>query len=397
VKLVVAIVIALTATAHADRAKAEQYFRAGEQAFRKQSFAAAAENFELAYQELPLPEIAFSAAQAYRRQYYVDPQPAQVKRAVELYKIYLDKVKSGGRVGDASDGLAEMLHELDRLTAKGAKLEARAGPTTRIAVSIVSDGGKTTVSEISALPVAAGDDAGATATIDGKSVELYTPVEVSAGEHVVTVASAGYAPFTTKRRVIEGQTEIVEAALQPLPAHLAIATEAGADIAIDGKPVPASSLDLPAGMHVVAITRRGREPVLRQIQLARGETRALPVVLSPTSQRRTVPWLVIGGSIVAAVAITTGAVALYEDHQAAGLETQRETIGIDTDQLGSLRHDTRLRDGFDDAMWISAGAAVVAGATAAALYYFDTPAPRETTLVPVAGAHGAGISLVGKF
>ena len=396
---VVAIMIALTAMAYADnRAKAEQYFRAGEQAFRKQSFSAAAENFELAYKELPLPEIAFSAAQAYRRQYYVDGQAAQVKRAVELYKIYLDKVKSGGRVGDASDGLAEMLHELDKLTAKGARLDARTAPTTRMAVSIVTDGGKMSFeAEISALPAAAGDDAGATATIDGKPVELYTPVDVSAGEHVVAVASAGYTPFTTKRRVIEGQTEIVEAALQPLPAHLTISTEAGADIAIDGKPVANGTLDLPAGAHVVAVTRRGREPVLRQVQLARGETRKLPVALSPTTQRRTVPWLVIGGSILAAGAITTGAIALYEDSKVSGLETKRETVGITTDQLGALRHDTRVRDGFEDGMWVASAAAIAVGATAAALYYFDTPAPRETTLVPVVGAGTAGVSVVGKF
>ena len=110
-----ALIIALVAaTAHADRDKAEKYFSAGAAAYKQQSFAAAAEQFELAYKELALPEIAFSAAQAYRRQYFVDPKPEYVKRAVELYRIYLDQVKSGGRVGDASDGVAEM-HVMDAI------------------------------------------------------------------------------------------------------------------------------------------------------------------------------------------------------------------------------------------------------------------------------------------
>jgi hypothetical protein len=97
--------------AHADdRAAAERYFRAGAKAFAAQNFGAAATDFDEAYKALPLPEIAFSAAQAYRRLYRIDPKPEYVKRAVELYRVYLDKVKTGGRVADAADNLADMEH-----------------------------------------------------------------------------------------------------------------------------------------------------------------------------------------------------------------------------------------------------------------------------------------------
>src|SRR5438445_11938404 len=104
-RAVTIVLVVAVATAHADRSKAEQYFYAGEAAFKNQNFAAAAANFELAYREDPLPEIAFSAAQAYRRQYFIDGKPDHVKRAFDLYQAYLDKVKTGGRVADAADGL----------------------------------------------------------------------------------------------------------------------------------------------------------------------------------------------------------------------------------------------------------------------------------------------------
>ena len=69
------LLLALAGTASADEKTAERYFRAGEKAYAAQNFAAAAQNFEEAYKELPLPEIAFSAAQAYRRQYRVEQRP----------------------------------------------------------------------------------------------------------------------------------------------------------------------------------------------------------------------------------------------------------------------------------------------------------------------------------
>src|SRR6185503_11585022 len=63
------------ARAEGSREEAERYFRAGARAYAAQSFAAAAAHFDEAYRAMPLPEIAFSAAQAYRRLYRIDPRP----------------------------------------------------------------------------------------------------------------------------------------------------------------------------------------------------------------------------------------------------------------------------------------------------------------------------------
>ena len=76
-----AILLALCAVAAAqavDNKAAERYFRAGAKAYAAQNFEAAATNFDEAYKALPLPEIAFSAAQAYRRLYRIDAKPEYV-------------------------------------------------------------------------------------------------------------------------------------------------------------------------------------------------------------------------------------------------------------------------------------------------------------------------------
>jgi hypothetical protein len=115
-------IVLATSTAHAeDRATAEKYFKAGAKAFAAQNFHAAASNFDEAFKALAMPEIAFSAAQAFRKLYQVEPKPEHVKRSIELYEFYLSKVKSGGRVSDAADNLTEMKRERDKLEAAGVR------------------------------------------------------------------------------------------------------------------------------------------------------------------------------------------------------------------------------------------------------------------------------------
>src|SRR5262245_1021118 len=168
------IVILLAGVAHADdKTEAERYFRAGAKAYTAQNFAAAVADFEEAYKALPLPEIAFSAAQSYRRLYRIDPQPRHVARSVELYKVYLDKVKTGGRVGDAADNLAEMERELDKLKARGAKLVDKEVEHTRLGVTVNIGDRAPEANMLREIADATGDAAlaGVHVTIDKKRVE----------------------------------------------------------------------------------------------------------------------------------------------------------------------------------------------------------------------------------
>jgi len=397
------LVVVLAATpARADEGKAQQYFRAGAQAFKQQSYAAAAENFELAYKEEPLPEIAFSAAQAYRRQYFIDQKPEHVQRAVELYRAYLEKVKAGGRVGDAADGLEEMKRELDRLNAAGTKFTAVAHAGTRLAISVTVAGeARQAMTELSALP--ATDTTGAKATLDGKPVDLYVPVDVAPGEHVIVASAPGYFPSTVKRVAIDGASDVVELELQPQPAELAIHAEAGAEITIDGKPVgttPLAAQALPAGHHVVAITRRGRDGELRDVQLARAEHKTLEVPLAATGRRRAVPWLLGGAGALAIASAATALVSWSADSDFSKLQDERVKTGITQAQYDTLEHDISRRDSYRDAAWVLGGAAVATCAVAAMLYWFDTPQPGEhapRVIVPTVAPGGAGIALLGRF
>ena len=391
------------APAHADRAKAEAFFDAGGRAFREQSFAAAAAQFELAYAELPLPEIAFSAAQAYRKQYYVDPKPEYVKRAVELYRIYLDKVKTGGRVADASDGLAEMARELERLTANGAKIAEVQRDQTRIAVSVSVIGEqRAQMTELAVLP--ATESTHAKATLDGSPMPLFDPIEVAPGDHTVAVTADGYEPVSETRRVVDGVTELVSIELQPLPAHLAIDIEDGAHVAIDGRAIgtaPLSAQELAAGKYLVVATRRGREPAQAEITLARGETRTLPLPMRRTGRRRAVPWLLVGAGAVAVGATVSALAADHYDHTMASLDAERTTTGITSAQLAQYRAATRDRDDLRTAAFGLGGAALVTAAIAAGLYYLDEPTPgdREPTraITPVITPGGAGVALVVQY
>ncbi len=397
----VAICIALVAASSIaradDRVKAEQYFRAGEQAFRHQSFAAAAESFELAYTEMAIPEIAFSAAQAYRRQYFIEPKPQYCKRAVELYRAYLAKVKSGGRVGDASDGLAEMQRELDRLGG-GGLVAAPRSDATRVIINVTIGEQKTTMTELSMLP--ASDALGATATLDGKPAELYTPIAVTPGEHTVAITADGYIPVTETHKVAPGETDPVEVRLVEKPARLTFATDTDAQIAIDGRVLgttPLATQDVPSGNHVLVVMRRGRETVARSLVLARGEVKTVTVAMRPTGKRRSVPWLVGAGGVLALGSAASALVAVLSDNKMSDIERDRETVGITQQQLADYRSYTDRRNNFRDTAWLLGGAAVVAGATAAVLYYFDAPGPAERMVVPVASPTSAGVAVVGRF
>jgi hypothetical protein len=400
--LAVVVVVLAAAPASADKAKAELYFRAGAQAFKQQSYAAAAENFEAAYKEDALPEIAFSAAQAYRREYFIDQKPEHVQRAVELYRVYLDKVRSGGRVGDASDGLAEMKRELDRLNAQGTKFTGEVEHAgTRLAISVTVAGqAHEDVTELSALPAA--DVAGAKAELDGKPVELYVPEDVTPGEHAIEVSAPGYFTTTVKRVAIAGASDVVEIALAPQPAALAVRTEDGAEIAIDGKPVghaPLAAQALPAGRHVVAVTRRGRDAELREIEVARAQHETIDVPMHRTGRRRAVPWLLGGAGVLAIGATATALVALSVDHDFSELQGERTRTGITAAQYQTLEHDISRRDDYRDAAWVLGGAAVATAAVAAMVFWFDTPQPRERPLqlVPTVTPAGGGVAVLGRF
>ncbi|CAN5917577.1 hypothetical protein BH11MYX3_BH11MYX3_34300 [soil metagenome] len=328
-RALVAVMALATGVAHAeDRAAAERYFRAGAKAYAAQSFQAAAQNFDEAYKASPIAEIAFSAAQAYRRLYRIEPKPEHVKRAVELYRAYLAQVKTGGRVGDAADNLAEMERELDKLRISGAlgKSTDIAVARTRIGISVTFADQRAS-EELREIADATGEAAtkGLSAKLDGKAIEPFALIEVEPKEHLIAVSAEGYFPIEKKLIAVDGQSSMVEIELKPKPAAVTVKTESGARISVDGRPVataPTAALEVPAGTHLITVLRRGREPFAREVDVSRGEVVALPAPLIPTARRRAVPWVLGGAGVLAAGAITTSIFAAVHNGNASDLRDQ---------------------------------------------------------------------------
>ncbi|MCX5747279.1 MAG: PEGA domain-containing protein [Proteobacteria bacterium] len=384
------------------KAAAQRYFAAGAKAYAAQNFAAAIASFEEAYAKLPVPEIAFSAAQAYRRQYRVEGKPEYVKRAVELYRIYLDKVKTGGRVGDAADSLGEMQRELDRLQASGVKVEIRNVERTRLGVTIATGDGDATV--LREIGDAVGDATnGITATLDGKPLEPFALVDVEPGDHVVKVVAEGFETVETHRRAVLGASDLIDVKLVARPARVTLVTEAATRVMVDGRPygvMPMGALELVAGKHVITLLRSGREPVARELSVSRGQTIKLEAPLQRTTQRKAVPWVLTSAGALGLGALIAGGVALAADGHASDLRTAIAVGDRPATDADAYERFVRRRDAAVTSTWLLGGAAVVVGAIGVGLYWFDAPSAEGAhlvTIAPVVVGGGGGASISGHW
>lgn len=402
------VALALVPRAHADRKAALKYFRAGEKAFQAQHFEIAAENLDAAFRELSVPELAFSAAQAYRRAHRVKANPAYVARAVELYTFYLSKVSDGGRVADAADSLGELERELDKLG--GPRPAAPAAPVvvkTQLALTVSLIGVDTAVAlrELEDRRVSASADIPVVVKLDGVTVPPEKMIDVSAGPHVVRAEAPGFHPLERREVAVVGHSELVELELQPMPAKLTIETERGARVSVDGRGIgtaPVSAIELPAGRHVYTIIRNGREALARELVLERGQVVVVREKLAPTERRRAVTWVMVGAGALGLVTLSTAIGAVHEDGVASDLRHTLEQGGQSA-QLGEDYASAReLRNQLRSGAWITGGAALAVGVIGALLYYVDTPSAEGLKVTPLAsetggGGIGVGATVSGRF
>ncbi len=388
IALVLALLLALLASpaAHADdRSDAEALFRIGAAAYKNGNFKAAVENFDRAYELFKAPEIAFSAAQAHRLQYQADSQPGHVKRAIELFEIYVAATPEGGKRKDALAHLGRLRDLLRDFEAKGEQVVVvPVKDTPSIYVSVALEN--------------------ALVTVDGKAAERYTALEVAPGDHVVGVSAEGYEVIERKVAVTKGQA-IVPIELVPKPAQVSIKTAADARILVDGRPSRGgATLAIPAGQRLLTVYARGRVPVTRELELKPGEQRVLELPLRTTTRRRAVPWVWIGGGVLLASTLTTSIVALRADGAAAELRDAADPI--DRDATARYEDQRRRRDSFRTASYVLGTATLVTAATALWLYYFDNPSsddlarPTERStpgLSPMVSSDTLGVSYGGGF
>jgi hypothetical protein len=359
----IAILLALCATARAD--DSAQFHRLGKQAFKTSHYDAAALNYERAYELRPHPDLAYSAAMAHRLQYQVDHDPARLKRAVELFEIYVAQApkREGSQHQFALVHLEQLRAERARLEAAGTKIVVVEKRTPALYVSVAIDGARIMV--------------------DGKPVERYTSIEVSPGEHVVEVSADGYVSEQRKVTVADGQA-IVPVELRPQPATLSITSERGAHVVVDGRELAGTSVE--PGKRTVTVYARGRKPVTQELELQPGKELKLAVPLVATARRKSVKWVAIGSGALAAASLVTGAIALAADLSAADLRDSAVPLSArDARRYEQLRD---RRDAFRTTSLVLGGAAIAAAGTALWLYYAETPStgPRLEPLVVSGGA-----------
>jgi hypothetical protein len=400
-----ACLFALASPAFAeDRAVAERYFRMGEKAYAAQDFVAAADNFNEAFRNFELPEIAFSAAQAYRRKYRIEPRPQDVKRAVDLFTIYLRAVKTGGRVADAADGLAEMQHELDKLVAAGVDVSpelAKQNTRLGIAVRFGSDASRG-MREVDDRMMRDEPVERIEAELDGKPVSAMSLLTVAPGRHRVRARAPGYAAAEQQVVAIQGATVFADLALTPLPAKVRVRTDGDARVMIDGRLIgtaPLAAFELPAGRATLAITLRGHEPVSREITVARGEEVVVDAPLAETRRRKSVPYVVASAGAFGVVALMSTTFAVIRNGDAKDLLTTIRTDG-DQSEAAHARYDElrAARDDWRTAAYISGATFGLLATAAAVLYYNDNPPPPERVRVePLTLPGGGGAAIAGRF
>jgi hypothetical protein len=380
----VVAVVGETATAD-PRAIAETNFRLGARAYKAQDFEAAAADFEIAYDAMPAAEIAFSAAQAHRRWYHVKHQPHDIARAMELYRVYLQTVQSGGRVRDAEDAVAELQHDYDKLAAEGKLGKEAQIAVTRLAVGVTfaDHVERHTFSEV--------DDQTATpetpvhVDVDGNEVRPNAYGGVEPGTHVVHVSAAGYIPVERKVPVHAGASETIDVDLQPKPARVAITTDGGARITVDGREVglaPLPAFDVAPGKHLLAVAANGRELAGRELDVVRGQELTLAVPLVRTTRRKLVPYVVGGASVATVLCLTSVGLAFYYQHAAQDDHQKLMAGDQSSGPYNDYNSDKDWRDRHVIGAWTTGGLAIGLGLTAAWLYYFDKPGSEGVRVTP---------------
>jgi len=136
---------------------------------------------------------------------------------------------------------------------------------------------------------------------------------VDPGEHTLTFEKKGYPIQMRQITVKEGEKRRQEAIVFGTTAvvveagHLVVTTEPGATIVVDGLSPVNGRFDgaVTPGKHDVRVSRTGKRPYSRTVDVKAKETQGLNVVLEDEPRSLT-PWLIGGAVVVVAVLVVGG-------------------------------------------------------------------------------------------
>ena len=362
--------------------EAKAYFKAGAAAYAAGNYLAAIQALEAAYQATPLPAIAFSLAQAERRQYFVSREPEHLLRAIELFRAYVAAVESGGRRADATDALAQLEPLAIGLSAEpGEPALVRLARSAKTRIMVTSSAPAARISLDGAAPVAA---------------PLIT--EVSAGRHAVRVTAEGFMASERNVVAIQGELVPVEIELEERPALVHIWASTDADLYVDGlysrRIARGARIELSSGDHRLSFARKGRQVENVDLSLARGEARTVQVNLELTRQRIAAITLFAAGGVALGAGLGLGTLALAEEEEAHRIARQRNLRPLVPSELEQyqdhLEGRARYR-GLAIGAFVTSAAAIFSGAI---LYELDEPNLREGVFRPrpARPARDAGIA-----
>ncbi len=357
-RVVAALVTAAALTAGGgawadDQAKARDLFNAGVAAYEDGKFLHAAQAFIESHKLLGKPQLLFSTAQAFRRQFDADGTQQHLGLAIKYYKAYLDAVPEGGRRVDA----ARALGELRPLLQDGESAGEMSFPT-RVSVT-------TSVK-------------GAVASIDGGPwVAVPFNSDIAPGPHKVVLRAAGYHEASRDFLAEKGRVAPIDVPLRGVTPRLVIEGADGAEISVDGRSLGeapfSDAVEVEPGTYFVSVTKNGHKPYAAELELGYGATTQVVIDMPATEQRR-VAWgvLATGGAGLVAAGVLAG-LAFVEQANARDIGDAQTAGSITPEERIAHNDAIEARDDLRLAAVVAAGAGATVTLTGLFLYLFDEP------------------------
>jgi hypothetical protein len=348
-----------------DRERAKASFKAGANAYAAGDYLAAIQALEAAYDLTPLPAIAFSLAQAERKQYVAKNEREHLERAVALFKRYLEQEPNGPRRADAQLALAELSPHLSRGPTHDVPAKPQIRPTRLMIVS---------------------DTPNARISLDGGPLGVSPLIrEVAPGKHRARVTAAGYYDADRDVMAVAGELLLTEVRLSERPTSLYVWAPAESDIYVDGvymaRGGPVATLALPSGRHQLTVAQAGRRVVRRDIQLARGQTRSELVTLEPTTQRTVSEYLFVAGGAALGGSLVLSAFAVRSEGKAEDFLQQKHYRVMSSAELVAYHASIVERTRYRTAALVGVAGAAGCFITGLFLHELDRPslaaAPRQ--------------------
>ncbi|HEX5655738.1 MAG TPA: PEGA domain-containing protein [Polyangiales bacterium] len=363
----------------ADLERAKASFKAGAAAYGLGDYPAAIQALDSAYAITPLPAIAFSLAQAERRQYFATHEREHLERALSLFRTYLAQVGTAGRRADALDALAQ----LEPLALGGF---ASSGPAR--------EQPKRTRLMISAEPQSA------RVSIDGTEASTAPLIrEVTPGKHQVRVEAEGYQPATSEVTALEGELILDELQLRELPGELALSTPEGALVYVDGRFAafggPRVRLSLPQGSYRLSVAAWGHQTAERRVLIERAQTASADVALAPTRQRSAARVLGALGGASAATSVILAGLSLRSQHRAQDFLHDSTRANVSAQALSRYNDQVDTRDNLRTASIAAASASAALLIATVLLHQLDRP--RVERLQTTALVQASGLALAVRY